>query len=106
MRLSERLTARARKAASVLDRSLTEQVEHWARLGQVVEAAISAGAVERLKARSFDPELAERLAAADTASGRAKARALIKARNPVRHGVDERGALVAIDRAGRRSKPR
>jgi ParD-like antitoxin of type II bacterial toxin-antitoxin system len=96
VRLSGALAARARTAAEVLDRSLTEQVEHWARLGQVVEDAILAATVHRLKARSHDPELAQRLAFAATAEGRAKAAKLIRERNPVRHGADERGALVRI----------
>lgn|SRR5689334_13953863 len=80
VRLSEALTVRARTAASVLERSLTEQVEHWARLGQAVEAAISSGAMHALKARSHDPELADRLAFADTPGGRKAAAQLIRAR--------------------------
>jgi ParD-like antitoxin of type II ParDE toxin-antitoxin system len=108
VRLSESLTTRARAAAEVLDRSMTEQVEHWARLGQVVEAVISAGALQRLKARSYDPELGERLAVAATSDGRANAARLIRARNAVRYGVGADGALVAVDRSGKRvraSKP-
>jgi hypothetical protein len=88
----------------VLDRSLTEQVEHWARLGQIVESVISSGAVERLKARSVDRELSKRLDAADTPAGRVRAAALIRERDPVRHGVDPSGALVRIDRKGKRTK--
>jgi hypothetical protein len=87
VRLSEALTVRARTAAKVLDRSLTEQVEHWARLGQVVEEAISAATVQRLKARSHDPELATRLAVASTPEGRAKAAKLIRERNEVLQGI-------------------
>jgi hypothetical protein len=80
VRLSEALTARARTAAQVLDRSLTEQVEHWARLGQEVEAVISATTAQRLKARSYDPDLGLRLAFASTAKGRAAAKKLIQER--------------------------
>jgi hypothetical protein len=104
VRLSQALTVRARTAAEVLDRSLTEQVEHWARLGQVVEEAISARAVQRLKARSYDPELAQRLAIATTAEGRAKAAKLIRERNAVRHGIGNDGAIVRLVRSGKRSK--
>jgi hypothetical protein len=78
VRLSEALTARARTAAQVLDRSLTEQVEHWARLGQEVEAVITAETVQRLKARSYDVELSDRLAFAASADGRMAARQLIR----------------------------
>ena len=80
VRLSEALTVRARTAAAVLERSLTEQVEHWARLGQAVEAAISASTLHALKARSHDPDLGARLAAADTPAGRKAAAKLIRDR--------------------------
>jgi hypothetical protein len=80
VRLSEALAARARTAAEVFDRSLTEQVEHWARLGQEVEAVISAATVQRLKVRSHDPELGRRLAFAASAEGRAAAKQLIQDR--------------------------
>jgi hypothetical protein len=103
VRLSEALTVRARSAAQLLDRSLTEQVEHWARLGQVVEAAISAAAVQRLKARSYDPELTQRLEAVTTPAGQAKAVALIRARNSVRYGLDGAGAIVRVSRKHQRS---
>jgi hypothetical protein len=108
VRLSAALASGARTASRVCDRSLTEQVEHWARLGQVVEAAIAAPTTQHLKALSHDPELADRLAAARTDDGRARAAELIRARNAVLHGVDARGATVR--RAGgrrptRRAKP-
>lgn len=102
VRLSEALTVRARAAAAVLDRSLTEQVEHWARLGQVVEATISAATVQRLKARSYDPELTQRLAVATTAEGRARAAKLIENRNAVRHGIADDGSIVRLVRSGKR----
>jgi hypothetical protein len=105
VRLSEALTVRARTAAQVLDRSMTEQVEHWARLGQVVEDAIGAATVVRLKARSFDPELQQRLAVAGSAEGRAMAAALIRERNAVRHGIGEGGAIVSVARNAKRAKP-
>lgn len=103
VRLSEALTVRARTVAAVQDRSLTEQVEHWARLGQVVEAAISADTMQRLKALSHDEGLADALAVADTAEGRAAAQALIRAENPVRYEELSRGTMVAVTREGERS---
>ncbi len=106
VRLSEALTVRARTAAQVLDRSMTEQVEHWARLGQVVEDAIGASTVQRLKSRSFDTELHERLAVAATAEGRAKAAELIRERNAVRYGIGEGGAIVRVAKPAKRAKTR
>ena len=80
VRLSAQLAASARTAARTQERSLTEQVEHWARLGQQVERAVMASTVARLKARSHDTKLDERLDFAATPDGRAKALELIQAR--------------------------
>jgi hypothetical protein len=96
VRLSEDLTVRARTAAQTTERSLTEQVEHWARLGQVVEDAIMSATVQRLKARSHDPDLGKRLALANTAEGRAKAAKVIRDRNPIRHTVASDGSLRVV----------
>lgn len=95
VRLSGDLTVRARAAATTLERSLTEQVEHWARLGQVVEDAILATTVHRLKARSHDPDLQTRISRAMTPEGQETAAELIKRRNPVRHGVDSKAGRTA-----------
>jgi hypothetical protein len=103
VRLSEALTMRARSVAAVQDRSLTEQVEHWARLGQVVEQAISAGTMMKLKARSYDEGLADALAFADTSDGRAAALELIKNENEVRHEETAAG-MFAVTRDGKRTK--
>lgn len=93
VRLSADLAARARTAAATQERSLTEQVEHWARLGQVVEDAILAATVQRLKARSHDPELPARIARSMTAEGREQAAALIRSRNRVRFGTSAKGSI-------------
>lgn len=82
---------------------MTEQVEHWARLGQVVEAAISADTMQHLKALSYDDGLEGALAVADTAQGRAAAATLIRAEHPVRYEELSRGTMVAVTREGERS---
>ncbi len=105
VRLSSGLAARARTAAMIQDRSLTDQVEHWARLGQAVEEAVLAATVQRLKARSHDPALPTRLATSKTPEGRTKAAELIRSRNPVRHGVGPKGSiLVVTDRPARKKR--
>jgi hypothetical protein len=87
IRLSPALANRARQAADIQDRSLTEQVEHWARLGQVVEAAVFSSTIAYLKAVSHDERLTQMLAAADTASARKRAARSIAKKNPVRYGT-------------------
>lgn len=102
VRLSAALATHAREAAAIQERSLTEQVEHWARLGQIVEAAVLSSTVEQLKAISHDAALPKLLAAADTVAGRRKAAKLIRERNPVRHGTV--GDDPAIVKAARRAQ--
>jgi hypothetical protein len=87
IRLSAALATRAREAAEIQDRSVTEQVEHGARLGQIVEAAVSSSTVARLKGKSYDKRLPQMLAAADTAAARKSAAGSIARRNPVRYGT-------------------
>jgi hypothetical protein len=99
VRLSEALASSARAAAAVTERSLTEQVEHWARLGAAVEAVVSHRTVTVLKTRSHDPELGARLAFAKTPRGRAHAAQLIAERDPVRHGAAE-GQRGVVDATG------
>jgi hypothetical protein len=101
VRLSARLATRAKEVAALQDRSLTEQVEHWARLGELVEnAGVSALTVQQLKAKSYDFDA--RLAFSQTADGRAKALALIESRNPVRYGMSGK----KIIKVTRKSKPK
>jgi hypothetical protein len=102
VRLSEQLAMRARAAAVVEDRSLTEQVEHWARLGQAVEDAVLAATVKRLKARSHDRELAGRLAFASSPAGQAAAAKVIADRNVILHELDSDGRVRA--RRGKRRR--
>jgi len=104
IRLSVALTTSAREVAAVLDRSLTEQVEHWARLGQLVEAAVSASTTTQLKAKSYAVDVPKLIAFADSAAGKAKAIELIRARNEVRVGADpatDAAPVVRIDRKGK-----
>ncbi|MBA3395234.1 MAG: hypothetical protein H0T89_21480 [Deltaproteobacteria bacterium] len=103
IRLTAALASHAREAAQIQERSLTEQVEHWARIGQIVEATVLSATVERLKALSHDARIPSLLAAADTVAGRRKAARLIRERNPVRHGtVGNDPAIVKVGRARRR----
>src|SRR5712692_806576 len=84
IRVSAALASQARQAAKIQDRSLTEQVEHWARLGQIVEATVLSSTVLRLKAMSHDRRLPSMLGAVDTAAARKRAARSIAKKNPVR----------------------
>lgn len=85
VRLSAQLATRAKEAAQIQDRSLTEQVEHWARLGEAVEAATSASTVALLKAASYGQSIDDALSFARSPEGRAHAKVVIERDNPVRY---------------------
>lgn len=54
VKLSDELVERARKEAAAADRSITAQIEHWAKLGRSVEAALRHEDVLALKESSGD----------------------------------------------------
>jgi len=98
IRLSAALATSARQAALIENRSLTEQVEHWARLGQIVEeSGVRATTVRQLKATSYDERLPELLAYVDTPDATKDAVALIQSRNAVRYGDDGAGGIARFD---------
>ena len=87
IRISASLTERARKEAQIQNRSLTEQVEHWARLGQVIESTILSSTTAHFKTASYDERLERTLAAVDTPAARKRAAVSIARKNPVRYGI-------------------
>jgi len=54
VKLSDELVRLARKEAEAADRSLTAQIEHWAKLGRSVETALGHGEVLALKRAGGD----------------------------------------------------
>ena len=85
------LAAAARQAAGESDRSLTRQLEHWAKLGRGVEKVLPAQVVAALKRCGADLSAEE-----DTAAGQRALEALEKVRtmSPV-----ELRASIGLDRA-------
>ena len=100
IRLSASLANRAREAASIQDRSLTEQVEHWARLGQVVESALQSSTVRDLKQISHEDRLMAALALADTSAGRKKVSRALAKKHAVRYGAspDDPAKVIRVER--------
>jgi hypothetical protein len=54
VKISSELAALSKAAAEASDRSLTGQIEHWAKLGRAVETQLSAAASIALKASGGD----------------------------------------------------
>jgi hypothetical protein len=58
VKLSDDLVEQAREEAKAADRSITSQIEHWARLGRTVESLLRHDEVVALKRADRDSELA------------------------------------------------
>lgn len=61
VKVGDELLKAAKKTASVANRSIARQIEHWARLGRAVEELASASDVMAFKARLADPSDAEKV---------------------------------------------
>lgn len=113
VKLSDELVDAARKAAAVDDRSITGQIEHWAKLGRAVEATLHQGAVRALKeggtaAPLDDRRVIDTLQAVARSSDRTAALARIRAGGrPVYESVPgEPGVLVQVAPDGTRTRGR
>jgi hypothetical protein len=116
VKLSDDLVLSARLEAEATDRSITAQIEHWAKLGRAVEAALKHADVLALKRSDGDlakifPEkskretvqaLLERIAATTDRSGVIEK---LQARGKPVYGTDPHfpGMVVRIDPDGTRT---
>jgi hypothetical protein len=105
VKLSEDLVLDARLTAEVNERSISSQVEYWARLGRAVEGVMHTRGVLALKRLGDAKPVSQSLAAVDTPAGRAKLEAVLAGR-PFPHfeaSKDRPGLLVKIDADGKRT---
>lgn len=88
LRLSNELLVEAREAGARFHRSITQQVEHWAQIGRVIEATLTYSSAGKLKDLSRQPELNSVLAKAESREGKRKVLAAIKARKQAVYSAD------------------
>ena len=96
LRLSNELLVEAREAGARFHRSITQQVEHWAQIGRVIEAALTYSSAGKLKDLSRQPDLNSVLARAESREGKRKALAAIKARKLPVYSADPDNANGVI----------
>lgn len=114
VRLSDALVSCARDEALAADRSMTAQIEHWAKLGRAVESVLRHGDVRAIKASLARSPKGSRRKAVRAAVAQAidadknLARAKIRAAGQAVYGTDPRwpGRIVRIDADGKRTPGR
>ena len=78
IRLSDDLIEAAKRQAKLFHRSPPQQVEHWAAIGRVREAALSYPAQEKVVPWGSSQDIDELLAEVESDEGRQRAREVIR----------------------------
>lgn len=74
IRISDELAAKATEAGRLFHRSPPQQIEHWAQIGQVMEAALSYPAQEAVAQWGRDTDIDGLIAESQSSEGQAKLR--------------------------------
>lgn len=74
IRISDELAAKATEAARLFHRSPPQQVEHWAQIGQVMEAALSYPAQAQAGSWGREADIDALIAESQSPEGQAKLR--------------------------------
>src|SRR5471030_851002 len=77
LRIDSELVNHARSAGALFDRPPTAQIEHWAKLGRVLDRILSGESAARVKQRGNVADLDRVVALSQTEKGRKKALAII-----------------------------
>ena len=77
LRIDSELVNYARSAGALLDRPPTAQIEHWAKLGRVLDSVLSGESVAKVKQRGQVGDLDRVVALSQSTAGRKKALSLI-----------------------------
>ena len=77
LRIDSELVNLARTSGALFDRPPTAQIEHWAKLGRVLESVLVGDSVAQVKRRGKVADLDQVVALSQSEKGRKKALALI-----------------------------
>jgi hypothetical protein len=105
VKLSDSLVLDARMVGEATERSISGQIEFWARLGRAVESVLRTESLLRLKRRGERVPLSDCLRSVDTKAGRERVRAHLATR-PYPHfepAPDRPGFILKIDEDGTRT---
>jgi hypothetical protein len=90
IRLSDQLIAAAKRQAKLFHRSPPQQIEHWAAIGRVMEAALSYPAQEQVAHWGSARDMDELRTKVESDAGRRRAREIIRRTS---------GAIVSNDQS-------
>jgi len=77
LRIDSELVNHARSAGALFDRPPTAQIEHWAKLGRVLDCILSGEGIAEVKRRGNVADLDQVVALSQTVKGRKRALAMI-----------------------------
>ena len=99
LRIDSNLVHRARSSGALLDRTPTAQIEHWAKLGLVLEPVLSGKSITRVKQTAPIQDLAKVVEFSQTEEGQKRVAALIhRYGNPV-YEADPKNPELVIERS-------
>jgi hypothetical protein len=99
LRIDAELVHQARSSGALHDRPPTAQIEHWAKLGRVLEAVLSGASVARVKQAGRVDDLEAILAYTQTPAGRAQAQAVIARHQGPVYAVDPERPHLVVEEA-------
>jgi hypothetical protein len=98
LRIDSRLVHEARNAGALDDRSPTAQIEHWAKIGRVVEGVLTVKSLSKVKQLARVNELDSVLRMTQTETGRVRAKVLIAKEQGVTYSADPENPDLVIQR--------
>ncbi len=107
VKLPDDLVLEARMTATISDRSIAGQIEHWAHLGKAIEPLLRGAEVLALKQSGRERSLSRAIAEVDSDGGRTRVRDYLDQR-PFPHfeASQTPGVIVKIDEDGKRTEGR
>ncbi|HWC00589.1 MAG TPA: hypothetical protein VG672_27975 [Bryobacteraceae bacterium] len=95
LRIDSELVNQARNSGTLFDRPATAQIEHWAKLGRVLESVLLGDSVAKVKQRGNVADLDQVVALSQSPEGRRKVLALIaKQGGPIYEGDPDAPELI------------
>src|SRR6187402_1642028 len=98
LRIDANLVNHARSAGALFDRPPTAQIEHWAKLGRVLDNVLSGKSAAKVKQRESVGDLDQVVSLSQSEKGRKKALAIVARHAGPVYEADPNDANVIVER--------